>query len=108
MGRAIVDSLFPAGNDGRIPVVAVGGTNGKTVVAQLVASLLRLSDKRVALSCSDGLYFDQRRIGRGDGCGWEAARKCLINRSIEAAVIEATAAISWAKAWPTTAARWRC
>ena len=88
VGRAIVDSLFPAGNDGRIPVVAVGGTNGKTVVAQLVASLLRLSDKRVALSCSDGLYFDQRRIGRGDGCGWEAARKCLINRSIEAAVIE--------------------
>ena len=45
-------------------MVAVGGTNGKTVVAQLVASLLRLSDKRVALSCSDGLYFDQRRIGQ--------------------------------------------
>lgn len=88
VGRAIVDSLFPQDSQGRIPIVGVTGINGKTVVAQLVASLLRLSDKRVGLACSDGLFFDQRRIGQGDGCHWDAAHKLLVNRAIEAAVIE--------------------
>ena len=40
VGEAIVERLFAPGDDGRIPVVAVTGTNGKTTVARLIAHLL--------------------------------------------------------------------
>ena len=60
VGQAIVDSLFPEGEQGRIPIVGITGTNGTNLVAQLVACLLHLSGKRVGLACSDGLYHDQR------------------------------------------------
>ncbi|TEW51982.1 cyanophycin synthetase, partial [Escherichia coli] len=60
VGRAIVDHLFSdkdgAQDDGRIPIVGITGTNGKTVVAKLVAQMLQLSGKHTGLGCSDGLY----------------------------------------------------
>ncbi len=88
VGRAIVDSLFPAGENGRIPIVGITGTNGKTVVARLVAWLLHLSGKYAGLTCSDGLYLDRRLAEKGDRATWAAARKVLMNRAVEAAVFE--------------------
>jgi cyanophycin synthetase len=40
VGEAMVDELFPAGDNGRIPVVAVTGTNGKTTTTRLIAHLM--------------------------------------------------------------------
>ena len=37
VGEAIVDMLFPPGQDGRIPIVAVTGVNGKTTTTRLIA-----------------------------------------------------------------------
>lgn len=88
IGRAIVDSLFPEGETGRIPIVGITGTNGANLVARLVAQLLHLSGKRVGLACSDGLYHDQRLVEKGDRATWAAARKVLLNRVAEAAVFE--------------------
>jgi cyanophycin synthetase len=95
VGRAIVDHLFSdksgVQDDGRIPVVGITGTNGKTVVAKLVAQLLQLSGKHTGLGCSDGLYLDRRRVeagGRGDRAAWDACHRILMNRAVEAAVFE--------------------
>jgi cyanophycin synthetase len=88
VGRAIVDHLFPNGEDGRIPIVGVTGTKGMTVVARLVARLVRLSGKRVGLACRDGLYVDRRQVQKGDCTTWAAARKVLLNPTVEAAVFE--------------------
>lgn len=88
VGRAIVDSLFPEGENGRIPVVGITGTNGTNLVARLVAYLLHLNGKRVGLACSDGLYHDQRLVEKGNRATWAAARKVLLNRVAEAAVFE--------------------
>lgn len=93
VGQAIVDHLFPAGDDGRIPVVGVTGTNGKTVVARLVARLLHLSGKQTGLACSDGLYLGQRWVQKGDGANWTTGRRVLMNRNVEAAVIENDSAV---------------
>lgn len=95
VGRAIVDHLFPPAadgdapaDDGRIPVVGITGTNGKTVVAKLVARLLQLSGRHTGLACSDGLYLDRRLVEGGDRANWEAATRVLKNRAVEAAVFE--------------------
>jgi cyanophycin synthetase len=88
VGRAIVEHLFPDGDDGRIPVVGVTGSFGKTTVCRLVARLLTLSGKHTGLACSAGLYLDRRQAQKGDCATWEAARRILMNRAIEAAVFE--------------------
>jgi len=93
VGRAIVDHLFPAGDDGRIPVVGIAGTNGKTVVARLVARLLALSGRRTGLACSEGLYVGQRLVQGGDRADWASGRRLLMNRDVEAAVIENDSAV---------------
>jgi cyanophycin synthetase len=88
VGAAIVDHLFPHHEDGRIPVVGITGTYGKTAVARMVDYMLALSGRHVGLACSDGYYLNRRRVYKGDHANWRAANHILINRSIEAAVFE--------------------
>ena len=88
VGKAIVDNLFEAGDSGRIPVVGISGTDGKSLAAHVVAQLLHLRGDYVGLACADGLYFAQRPIDKRDCANWAAAQKVLLNRSVSAAVIE--------------------
>lgn len=88
VGRAIVEHLFPNGDDGRIPVVGVTGSYGKTTVCRLIARLLTLSGKHTGLACSSGLYLDRRQSLKVDCANWESAHRILMNRAIEAAVFE--------------------
>lgn len=88
VGMYILDSLFPAEETGRIPIVGITGSNGTSLAGRIVACLLHLSGKRVGLACSDGLFHEQRLVEKGDRANWTAARKLLLNRASEAAVIE--------------------
>jgi cyanophycin synthetase len=88
VGRAIVDHLFATADDGRIPVIGVSGTRGKTTVAKLIAHLMRFSGQRVGLACSDGLYLDSRRLEDGDAARFEPSQRVLMNPGAEVAVIE--------------------
>lgn len=88
VGRAIVDHLFATADDGRIPVVGISGSRGKTTVAKLVAHLMRLSGQRVGLACSEGLYLDSRRLEDGDAARFEPSQRVLMNPGAEVAVIE--------------------
>ncbi len=88
VGRAIVDLLFPPGETGRIPLVTVTGTNGKTTTIRLVAHILARSGLKVGMTCSDGIYVDGRRIEVGDCSGPRSARAILQNPLVEAAVLE--------------------
>jgi len=87
VGKAIVDSLFAEDESGRIPIVGIAGSSGKTLVAKIVARLVHLSSKRVGLACSAGLFFDQRLVEKRDCATWTAAQKVLMNRTVETAVI---------------------
>jgi cyanophycin synthetase len=88
VGKAIVDSLFAEGESGRIPVVGITGTRGKTAVARLLAHLIHLSGRRVGLACSDGLYLERRHVQKSDGANWASGHRLLLNPAVEAAVIE--------------------
>jgi cyanophycin synthetase len=88
VGQAIVDSLFPEDDNGRIPIVGVAGTQGTALIARLVAWLVQLSGKHVGLACRDGLFLDRRQVEKSDCANWAAGQRLLINRSVEAAVFE--------------------
>jgi len=88
VGRDIVEMMFPDDEDGRIPVVAVTGANGKTTTTRFIAHLLRTAGKTVGMTCTEGIYVDERRIESGDCSGPMSATSLLMNPAVEAAVLE--------------------
>jgi cyanophycin synthetase len=88
VGEAIISSMFAEGDDGRIPVVAVTGTNGKTTTVRLIAHLLSASGLRTGMTNTDGVYIQGRRIDSGDCSGPRSARNVLLHPDVDAAVFE--------------------
>ncbi len=88
VGEAIVSMLFPEGQNGRIPLVAVTGVNGKTTTTRLLAHLLRQRENGVAFTCTDGIYLDDRKLRGNDCSGPRSARAVLLNPQVRAAVLE--------------------
>ena len=88
VGEAIVANMFKDGENGRIPVVAVAGTNGKTTTVRLIAHLQTVSGLRVGMTGTDGVYIAGRRIDTGDCSGPKSARNVLLHPDVDAAVLE--------------------
>jgi len=88
VGEAIIANMYADGEDGRIPVVAVAGTNGKTTTVRLTAHLLATAGNRVGMTNSDGVYIAGRRIDTGDCSGPRSARSVLMHPDVDAAVFE--------------------
>lgn len=87
-GEAIVDTLFAAGETGRIPIAAVTGTNGKTTTARMIAHAVAATGKRVGLTTTDGIYIGGERLGQADAAGPWSASAVLADPTVEAAVFE--------------------
>jgi len=84
----IIEHLFGAADDGRIPVTGIAGTGGTRFAARVVAHLLQMSGRKVGLACRDGLFLGSRCIDHRDNANFLAGQRLLVNRSIESAVIE--------------------
>ncbi|TXI16986.1 MAG: cyanophycin synthetase [Nitrosomonas sp.] len=88
VGDAIIDNIFCKGDDARIPVIAITGTNGKTTSARLIANVLEKDSKRVGIACTDGVYINGQCIEAGDCSGPKSARNILFHPHVDAAVLE--------------------
>ena len=88
VGEAIVASMFADGDDARIPLVAVAGTNGKTTTVRLIASILGSKGLRVGMTSTDGVYINGKRIDTGDCSGPKSAKNVLFHPDVDAAVLE--------------------
>ena len=88
VGSAIIDTMFAPGQDGRIPVIAVTGTNGKTTTVRLCAHLLRADGLRVGMTNTDGVYVNGMQLDTGDCSGPRSARSVLMHPDVDAAVLE--------------------
>ncbi|MNJ87818.1 Cyanophycin synthetase [compost metagenome] len=88
VGEAIISTMFDEGDDGRIPVVAVAGTNGKTTTVRLIAHILQGNKYRVGMTSTDGVYIENQRIDTGDCSGPRSARNVLMHPDVDAAVFE--------------------
>lgn len=88
VGAAILDMLYPPGEEATIPVIAVTGTNGKTTTARLIAHIFRHTGKTVGLATTDGIYINNRLVMEGDMTGPFSANVILSNPTIDVAVLE--------------------
>jgi cyanophycin synthetase len=87
VGEAIVATLFPPGESGRIPLVCVAGDESSEL-AQWVAHLLAADHQSVGLSLPEGIWIAGRRIDTAGLSRGAAMRNVLINPGVEAAVLE--------------------
>ncbi|MCW7536572.1 cyanophycin synthetase [Aquabacterium sp. A7-Y] len=88
VGEAVIADMFAPGDNGRIPVVAVTGTNGKTTTVRLAAHILACQGLRVGMTNTDGVYVAGQRIDTGDCSGPRSARNVLMHPDVDAAVFE--------------------
>lgn len=88
VGKAVIDTMFPAGEDGRIPVVAVTGVNGKTTTTRFIAHILNQKGWCVGLTSTDGIFVGARMLDSGDCSGPKSARSVLSYPLTDAAVLE--------------------
>ena len=88
VGEAIIANMFADGDDARIPLIAVAGTNGKTTTVRLIASILGSNGLRVGMTSTDGVYIQGKRIDTGDCSGPKSARNVLFHPDVDAAVLE--------------------
>jgi len=88
VGHAIIEHIFPGNENGSIPIVGVTGSHGTSQIAGLTAHLLNAHGWRTGLASAQGLYVGDRQLFAGDAANWDQARRLLLNREVEAAVIE--------------------
>ncbi len=84
----IVDIMFKKNEDGRIPIVAVTGTNGKTTTTRLMAYVASFAGNIVGFSSTDGIFIDGEKIQNGDCSGPQSAKTILQDTTIDFAVLE--------------------
>lgn len=85
----VVDKLFPNhGDTGRIPIIAITGTNGKTTTTRLIAHIAKMKGYRVGYTTSDGVYIQNRLLMKGDCTGPASAEFVLKDPTVNFAVLE--------------------
>jgi D-alanine-D-alanine ligase-like ATP-grasp enzyme len=87
-GAAIIDMLYPNGAMGRIPIISITGTNGKTTITHMVAHALSQKGMTVGMTTTDGIYIDGELVVEGDATGPRSAQTVLSDPSVEIAVLE--------------------
>lgn len=83
----VMDMLFGDSN-GRIPIVAITGTNGKTTTSRLVAQMAKAGGKVTGFTTTDGIYIQDELVMTGDCSGPQSAQFVLKDSSVEYAVLE--------------------
>ena len=84
----VIEKLFPKGNNGKIPIVAVTGTNGKTTTTRLIAHIMKMEGYRVGYTTTDGVYIQNRLLVQGDCTGPNSAEFVLKDPTVNFAVLE--------------------
>ncbi|MFK7782290.1 cyanophycin synthetase [Psychroserpens sp.] len=85
----VIDKLFPTkGETGRIPIIAITGTNGKTTTSRLIAHIAKMKGYRVGYTTSDGVYIQNRLLMTGDCTGPSSAEFVLKDPTVNFAVLE--------------------
>ena len=104
VGESIVEMLFPAGANGRIPLVGISGHRGTLAAGRWIERLLarRLGGSAGGLSSASsgagsvvgrvdatGAFAGGRKVAGNDSSEWTRTRNLLLDPQVAAAVLEA-------------------
>src|SRR6186713_36554 len=88
VAEPVVDMLFPKGSAGRIPIIAITVTNGKTTTTRLTAHIAKSAGKKVGYTTSDGVYIQNQLMMKGDCTGPISSQFVLKDPTVDFAVLE--------------------
>ena len=84
----IFDTVFPPGQNGRIPTAMITGSNGKTTTTRMLDHILRAAGHIVGSTTSDGITINGEMITEGDLTGPAGASVVMRDPMVTAAVLE--------------------
>ncbi|MFZ4057134.1 MAG: cyanophycin synthetase [Ferruginibacter sp.] len=88
VAEPVIDMLFPRGSAGRIPIIAITGTNGKTTTTRLTAHIAKSAGYKVGYTTSDGVYIQNQLMMKGDCTGPVSSTFVLKDPTVDFAVLE--------------------
>lgn len=88
VAEPVIDMLFPKGSAGRIPIIAITGTNGKTTTTRLTAYIAKSAGYKVGYTTSDGVYIQNQLMMKGDCTGPVSSTFVLRDPTVDFAVLE--------------------
>lgn len=88
VAEPVIDMLFPDRSNGRIPIIAITGTNGKTTTTRLIAHICKTAGRKVGYTTSDGVYIQNQLLMKGDCTGPLSAQFVLRDPTVDFAVLE--------------------
>jgi cyanophycin synthetase len=88
VGNAIVELMFPGGDDGRIPIIGLAGGSDNAAIGRLIAGLLRKLGRRVGIAIGSEVQVDGQRPYAMRGSDRDRIRSLLLHPRVEAAIFE--------------------
>lgn len=88
VAEPVIEMLFPKGSNGRIPIIGITGTNGKTTTTRLTAHICKTAGYKVGFTTSDGVYIQNQLMMTGDCTGPTSAQFVLKDPTVDFAVLE--------------------
>jgi cyanophycin synthetase len=88
VAEPVVDMLYPKGTNGRIPIIAITGTNGKTTTTRLTAHIVKTAGYKAGYTTSDGVYIQNQMMMKGDCTGPLSSLFVLKDPTVDFAVLE--------------------
>lgn len=84
----VMDMLFPNGQNARIPIAGITGTNGKTTTSRMLASIVKTAGYTPGMTSTDGVFIDGRLSVKGDMTGPTSAQIVLRDPIVDFAILE--------------------
>lgn len=85
---ALVDHCIPPPDNGRVPVIAITGTNGKTTTTRLIRHALQQAGHTPAMASTDGLWVGHTQLEQGDRAALAGHGMALLQPDADCAVLE--------------------
>ena len=85
---AILETIYPPGETGRIPTAMITGTKGKSTTSLMLSSILSCAGHTVGAATTDGVIVADKMIARGDLAAALGAEMVIRHPAVTAAVLE--------------------